>query len=232
MVQGSRRHEARVAAAQNAYRTLASRSRMEILHLLQQTDGALTVAAIARHVDLHPNTTREHLDRLVAGGFVAREAQHTGARGRPRLTYRAVEREAASTMDARARDQLARLLVAGYGRPMAAVAVEAEHAGRRWAEERGTVRVEVDDPEVAQLVALEQHFEDLGFEPEVDRDALEVHLHRCPLVDLARERTEVVCSVHLGLTRGVLNRQGGPLEAARLQPFVGPEHCVLHLRRD
>lgn len=221
----------RLAVNQRAYRTLASRSRMEILHLLQQQDGALGVDVVATHVGLHPNTTREHLDRLVAAGFVAREVEHRSTRGRPRLLYRAVERAAASAADVRARDQLARVLVAGYGRAMRSPAAEAERAGRRWAVEHPSDDVVAQDPETGQLQALERHFEELGYDPEVDADALEVHLHRCPLLDLARERTEVVCSVHLGLSRGVLARQGGPLAVDRLEPFVGPEHCVLHLRR-
>jgi predicted ArsR family transcriptional regulator len=68
-------------------------------------------------------------------------------------------------------------------------------------------------------------------EPEGDADRLEVHLHRCPFLDLAHERPEVVCSVHLGLARGVLAQEGGPLTAEWLEPFVEPQHCVLHLSR-
>ena len=39
-----------------------------------------------------------------------------------------------------------------------------------------------------------------------------------------------MCSVHLDVVRGVLAEQGGPLTADRLEPFVGPAHCLLHLR--
>ena len=72
---------------------------------------------------------------------------------------------------------------------------------------------------------------DLGFEPEGDVERLEVHLRRCPFLDLAHERPEIVCSVHLGLARGVLAKEGGPLTAEWLEPFVEPQHCVLHLTR-
>jgi predicted ArsR family transcriptional regulator len=54
-------------------------------------------------------------------------------------------------------------------------------------------------------------------------------LWRCPFLDLARARPEVVCAVHLGLAQGVLGRVGGPLRADRLVPFAGPRHCELHL---
>ena len=71
----------------------------------------------------------------------------------------------------------------------------------------------------------------LGFEPETDAEKLEVHMHRCPVYELAQGSPEVVCNVFLGVSRGVLERLGGPLTADRLEPRVGPQHCVLHLSR-
>ena len=239
----------------SAYRALASESRVGILHVLQQRGEALPVDEIAPAVGLHVNTAREHLDRLVASGFVHREPEVRTTRGRPRMFYRSVDRAAAATIDGRAREQLARMLVDGYGRAMDSPAEAAQAAGERWADElvrgRSAARPAATatsdrspgdeaDPSAdcpvdhqaawVQLAAIEQHFEDLGFEPEADLQALQVHLRRCPFIELARERTEVVCSVHLGLARGVLAHEGGPLVADRLEPFVGPRHCVLHLR--
>ena len=240
----------------SAYRALASESRVQILHVLQQRGGALPVDEIAPAVGLHINTAREHLDRLVASGFVHREPEVRTTRGRPRMLYSSVDRAAAATIDGRAREQLARMLVDGYGRAMESPAAAAQAAGERWAEElapgrpvarpggtvapaEGSVPAEGCGPlgrsadrtaAWVQLAAVEQHFEDLGFEPEADIGALQVHLRRCPFIELARERTEVVCGVHLGLARGVLAHQGGPLVAERLEAFVGPRHCVLHLR--
>ncbi|HEY3437774.1 MAG TPA: helix-turn-helix domain-containing protein [Actinotalea sp.] len=240
----------------SAYRTLASESRVEILHVLQQHEGPLTVDEVGVAVGLHVNTAREHLDRLVESGFVAREAEVRKTRGRPRILYRSVDRMAAATMDVRAREHLTRMLVEGYGRPMECPSGSAEAEGRKWADELlGPVGAVAEVPAArrghpvaavpcpadpadlaglpvdpfAQLVALEQHFEDLGFDPYVDVERMEVHLRRCPLGDLAHQRTDVVCSVHLGLARGVLARQGGAVTADSLEPFVEPRHCVLHL---
>jgi predicted ArsR family transcriptional regulator len=56
-------------------------------------------------------------------------------------------------------------------------------------------------------------------------------MHRCPFYELAQESPEVVCSVLLGVSRGVLAHVGGPLTAAQLDAFVGPRHCVLHLTK-
>ena len=234
----------------SAYRVLASASRVSILHALQQADGGLPVDEVATAVGLHPNTAREHLDQLVATGFVASQTEPRTTRGRPRLLYRAIERAAAATMDVRAREHLTQLLVAGYGRAMASPADDAEAAGAAWGatlaetagpsprgsgSEAGTDalgdRDAPADPAWQQLAALEQHFEDLGFRPEADADGTRIHLRRCPFADLAADRTDVVCSVHLGLARGVLSHVGGPLDVASLEPFVGRHHCVLHLTR-
>jgi predicted ArsR family transcriptional regulator len=87
------------------------------------------------------------------------------------------------------------------------------------------------DRELAQLAALMVQFGDLGFEPEGGVDPLEIRLHRCPFRDLARERPEIVCSLHLGLTRGILAQQGGPLTAGWIEASAQTEDCVLHLAR-
>ncbi|MGV8978604.1 MAG: helix-turn-helix transcriptional regulator [Cellulomonas sp.] len=261
----------------SAYRALASDKRVSMLHALQRSEAPLGVCELAAAVGLHVNTAREHLERLIDSGFVASAPELRTTRGRPRILYSAVERIAPSTTDGRARDQLMRVLVAGYGRRLPSAAGAAEAAGSVWGRSltttcpdravqrrhRDTVDVGADpapaaqSPDVtgpvppglgacaddapptpvvsstglAQLAALEAHFDDLGFEPEGDAERLEVHLHRCPFLDLARERPEVVCSVHLGLARGVLAQEGGPLVAERLEPFVEPQHCVLYLSR-
>lgn len=257
----------------SAYRALASDKRVSMLHALQRSDDPLGVEELAAAVGLHVNTAREHLERLIDSGFVASAPELRTTRGRPRILYSAVERIAPATTDGWARDQLMRVLVAGYGRRLASATRAAQDAGSVWGrsltatrpelsrrrqraaavtavdpgglcpdvacpDSYGPVAVHVDCTTVApldqaaglaQLAALEAHFDDLGFEPEGDAERLEVHLRRCPFLDLARERPEVVCSVHLGLARGVLEQEGGPLSAEWLEPFVEPQHCVLHL---
>ncbi|GEA89897.1 helix-turn-helix transcriptional regulator [Cellulomonas cellasea] len=244
----------------SAYRVLASDKRVAMLHLLQRTGGPMTVDTLAGEVGLHVNTAREHLDQLVASGFVAREPELRRTRGRPRILYRSLERAAAVTTDAWAREQLVHVLVAGYGRRLGSAESAAETAGRAWgatlapsirpdegsADDRWpgsdvprcadfvveeTAQAVAAPVEQVQLAALEQHLEDLGFAPDACTDGLEVQLNRCPFVDLARDRPEVVCSVHLGLSRGVLAQQDGPLVADRLERVAGAQRCVLHLSR-
>ncbi len=239
-----------LSAHLSAHRALASESRVRILHLLQQRAAALPVDEVADGVGLSVSTTREHLDRLVATGFVGSRPEVRTTRGRPRVLYRALPRAAAESRDPRARDQLLRVLAEGYGRVVERG--EAEASGHRWGAElaragrerpgeasapragsgSGTARaaaLAALSRAAGQLATLEELFEELGLEPEADVERRELHLHGCPVPGLVRARADVVCAVHLGVARGVLAHVDGPLEVDRLEPFVGAEHCVLHL---
>jgi predicted ArsR family transcriptional regulator len=56
-----------------------------------------------------------------------------------------------------------------------------------------------------------------------------VLLHDCPFREVAQHHQEVVCSLHLGLMRGALDRMRAPLTVDRLEPFASPGVCVTHL---
>lgn len=196
-------------------RTLASARRLAILRLLRERGEPLLVTDVAEATGLHPNTAREHLDRLVAARFVARHVERRGTRGRPRLRYGLLRRPAAATADARFRAAFLEGAVRATGS----------------AADGGAPRDPVAAAASRQLAALELHLADLGFAPDPDDDAGLVHLRRCPYATLARERTELLCSVHLALARDVLAAEGGPVTVERLEPLVGPAHCLLHLGR-
>lgn len=229
-------------------RTLAAASRVDLLHILQR-GGSHTVHELARTTGLHENTTREHLAKLVGDGYAVRAPETRTVRGRPRMLYRA-----ASADDAR-RDPIAmgrleqsiahvaltKVLLDGFGRSLGPTRDAARTAGRSLTAPGGALEPPLapadpagtaQDAAARQLDALEGHLDRLGFDPQRDDDGLRVHLWRCPFLELARERPDVVCSVHLGLASGVLETAGGPVTAHRLRPFVGREHCVLDLRRD
>jgi predicted ArsR family transcriptional regulator len=226
----------------SAARALASPSRVAILDALQRADRPLGVEELAAAADVHVNTAREHLERLRRAGFVDRSVEHRGTRGRPRVLWAAVDRPAAATLDERFRGHLLRTVLEGYGPDARRSAEAAERAGEAWAREHygpsrapgpgdgGATQAEAVDA-WRQLAVLETHLEDLGLAPELDPDGRRVHLRDCPFLPLARARTEMVCSVHLGVARGVLACEDGPVRAERLEPFVGPGHCVLHLSR-
>lgn len=239
------------AAARAApHRVLASSSRVEILHLLQRADTALGVDDLAALTGRHVNTTREHLERLRLAGYVERTTERRRTRGRPRVLYSAVDRAGGAGLDERLREHLLRSALEGYGVDLGDARAAAEEVGRAFVRENPdahhrAVEPSVDAAEpgdavgedptgqrlqaVRQLAALEAHLVEMRMSPEVDLPAWQVHLRSCPFLDLARRRTEIVCSVHLGVLRGVLEKEGGPVSAERLVPFVAPGQCRVDL---
>ena len=82
-----------------------------------------------------------------------------------------------------------------------------------------------------RVVAL---FDEIGFEPvaRTSSTGTVIDLNRCPFAHLAQAYPEIACSVHLGLMRGALDSLGAPVRAHRLEPFVTPTLCRVHLRGD
>lgn len=215
-----------------AYQALGSERRVEILRALERAADGLGVDAIAQQVGLHVNTVREHLDRLVACGFVTRAPEQRTTRGRPRIVFRAADDldEALSTSPAR--DHLVRILVQGYGQPMSVATDAAEEAGRVWARARAA-EDDVDGSDEAalahQIAVLHEHLAELGFEPATTEDGLGVRVQRCPLQDLARDQPEVVCGIHHGVVRGILDGHPGPAVAGTFVPGGPDQVCTLRL---
>ncbi len=227
-------------------RALASPSRNELLHLLQQR-GPTTIADLAEGTGLHPNTVREHLARLLEVDLVRREAEVRTVRGRPRMFYRATSgAEAVATPEGSARFEagvarmaFARAIIEGFAAPEPDTRARAEAAGaaigrslRRDVPAAGSkAATEVpQDPAERGVLALEAHLDAFGFDPQWEGEAQTFHLWRCPFWEMAQERPDVVCGVHSGLAEGVLESAGGAMTVERLTPFVGPHHCTLAIR--
>lgn len=243
---------------------LASPSRMELLHLLQQ-GGPSPVAELARATGLHPNTVREHLSRLIEGGYVRSEPEVRTRRGRPRILYRVTcaadvrdDPEAQRRLDrsiaqAALTGALVRAFDPGDHSERAAQAGREvgsrldlptdppSRPGERQGESQGEGGIAVvpsDEGDRSapphphrELLALEAHLDAYGFDPVLAEPEETFRLWRCPYLELARERPDVVCSVHRGLAQGVLDQAGGSYEVASLTPFAGPDHCTLVVQR-
>lgn len=219
------------------HRVLAVPSRVDILGHLRDADDRVTVQQVAAEVGLGVSTARDHLAALVTAGLVERTVERRTTRGRPHTLYRAAADPAGGAQWLL--HQLSRLLLDGYGRPLDAPEAVAEHAAATLPSPRTTPGAEVvpgagrardaDRARTRQLAALHAHLFRLGFDPESGPGGGTIRLRRCPVLDLARERSEVVCAMHLGLARGVLTRMGGPVTATALVPFAVRGACVLHL---
>ncbi|MFB7250052.1 helix-turn-helix transcriptional regulator [Microbacterium sp. NPDC056234] len=201
-----------MATARPAYGPISSYSRVQILHLVQARPER-SIKELHEATGLHANTIREHLQRLIEGGYVIASTEHRTTRGRPRTLYSAATGapEASSpvarekvTAAARRGDLLRRML------PSTApdLARDATH----------------------QLDALVEHLEESGFEPVIDDDALTVDLTPCPHAAGRPEHRPVLCAVHLGLMQGVLAEAGGPLVADCVLAPERAEECTVRLR--
>jgi predicted ArsR family transcriptional regulator len=204
------------------HQALASRSRAALLEVLRADGGALGVEELADAVGLHVNTTREHLDRLVGAGLVARAPEHRTTRGRPRILYRRRE-----PVGARVRAVMDEVLLEGYGRAMDAPGDAATQAGREAAERL----TREQPPERAQSPAearriFKAELDRLGFAPKDEGEDL--RLCHCPVETLARARSEIVCAAHRGMMVGLLDRIG-ELELADSAPLQDGETCILRL---
>lgn len=205
------------------YGPISSYSRVRILHLLfgagiarSGTDQARperTIGELCEATGLHANTVREHLQRLMEGGYVIQSIEHRTTRGRPRTLYSA----ATGTPDASS--PVAREKVAEAAR-------RGDLLRRMLADEASELGREA----TYQLDALIEHLEESGFEPIIDEDRLTVDLTPCPHAASAAEHRPMLCQVHLGLMQGVLTQAGGPLAADCVREPSRPEECTVQLK--
>ena len=202
-------------------------SRAKVLAVLQAASSPVSVGQVAERVGLHANTARFHLDGLVESGMALRSVEDRGAPGRPRALYTSTPGSARAGR--RNYGLLAEILtsyVAGRVEEPARAAAEAGEAwGRYLAGPRAPFRTITAEAATRRMAEV---LDEIGFVPEVvsTEQGRQVLLHHCPFRELAEDHQAVICSVHLGLMRGLLNELDAPLEATRLDPFVEPSLCV------
>lgn len=203
-------------------------SRARVLAVVQQGTGAIGVEAVADRVGLHPNTVRFHLDALVRAGLASRTSEEREQPGRPRLLYTAnADGVAAGRRSYRLLAEILAGYLAGHSEEPARAAREAGQAWGRFLTDRRQPFGRIDASEATdQLVTM---LDEVGFAPEVSDGGRQVLLHHCPFRETAVLHRDVVCSIHLGLMRGMLAELDAPLQAERLDPFVEPSLCVTHL---
>jgi predicted ArsR family transcriptional regulator len=206
-------------------------TRSRVWALLQNTGDALGVADVAERVGLHPNTARFHLDGLVQAGLAERAIEDREVPGRPRSLYTA-SAEAAPT-GRRSYRLLAEILASFLSSQTPQPTKSALKAGIAWGKyltNKPTPFQRIDSAGATQqLVSV---LDDIGFAPEAVTAGRRrrVLLHQCPFREVAQSHTDIICSIHLGLMQGMLGEIDAPLQADRLDPFVEPSLCVVHLK--
>ncbi|MFI1162806.1 helix-turn-helix transcriptional regulator [Streptomyces sp. NPDC020801] len=210
-------------------------SRARVLEILRAAKEPVGVQDVATRADLHPNTARFHLDGLVDAQLATRDAEERDQPGRPRMVYRAVGTDAAGGLRSYRilAEMLTGLVIGRLPQPEQA-AIETGETWGRYLADRPAPLEHIDAAEGVRRVV--KVLESVGFAPQApvgggaaDARLSPIRVRHCPFREIAEQHREVVCSLHLGLMRGVLAEVRAPLTAERLEPFVEPSLCLAHL---
>ena len=200
-------------------------ARARVLEALQEAVEPVTAAELATHLGLHPNTAREHLDALVDRGLATPGRVRARRRGRPATSYTASVDMREPDARVRGYATLALVLAEQIAASSPNAVADAIDAGRIW----GRILTE-DMPATTPARARRQTvamLRDIGFNPAVAPHDSRVVLRSCPFLDLARQQSPVVCSVHLGIITEVMSALGGGGTQVQLLPFAEPHGCVV-----
>ncbi len=197
-----------------------------VLECLILQAGLTPIGQLAEAVGSHPNTVREHLAVLFQAGLVERERAVPSGRGRPPWHYRATA--LALTQDTNY-EGLAVALADQLMRMSADPRSAAIEAGEHWGDDvvDPNLPPSADDDGVRRRVL--SMLDELGFDPDPVPVDGRMRLRACPMIGAAERDPDVVCSVHLGLVRGIVKHAGGDPDSTELLPFFEPDACHVGL---
>ncbi len=195
--------------------------------LLSELRRPASTDELAGSLDLHPNGVRTHLERLHEAGLVTRERERR-ARGRPRdlwsVSVDALPGGDPPTAYAELARWLLRAMVAGKTR-VSDVEASGRAIGRELA--AGNVAGSTEDRFRGVLAAM-------GFQPRSELTQMGTATYRlenCPYRDVVPQRQSLVCGLHRGVTRGLLEQLS---PKTKLVAFVPKDPydagCVIELR--
>ncbi len=193
------------------YRGLTQASRVKLLRAVQDEPGQ-KLEELAAYAEIHINTARDHLRVLEEEGLIVSRPLVTGTRGRPPSGFYAVCEPGMNpsaderVITSQSRGDMLRRLYPSLDRS-SVIGADAQH----------------------QIDTLIAHLEDVGLEPDLDLDRLEITVVPCPQYDLCDGTRSAICDVHERLIRDQLSQVSGPLEVEQLEPFVTPDECRLTL---
>ena len=180
---------------------LAQPTRAQLFALLGELRRPAGTDELAQRLALHPNGVRLHLERLEDAGLVLRERERR-ARGRPRDTW-SISPDAQPGGDpptayANLGRWLVRTISAGATRVR-----DVEASGREIGRELAPQSTGGSPEERIHGVLAA-----MGFQPRRRIDpagTLTYCLDNCPYRAAVHERRQIVCGLHRGLTRGLLD---------------------------
>lgn len=191
---------------------LAQPTRARLFALLRDLRRPASTDELAERLALHPNGVRVHLDRLRDEGMVARERDRR-PRGRPRDIWLISPDARPGGQPPTAYAQLGRWLARAIAAGTTSVR-KIESLGRQIGHELAPASQHA--PEASMYATLAA----MGFGPrrEPHPGGLSYRLCNCPYIEAARENPQIVCGLHRGITRGLLDELSATSELAAFVP--------------
>src|SRR3954454_13681824 len=206
---------------------LAQPSRARLFAALSELRRPAGTDELAQLLGLHPNGVRLHLERLLAAGLVTRERTRQ-PRGRPRDMWAIAPDASPGGEPPSAYADLGRWLtrlIASRKVGLRTVEATGRQIGRELAPTGNGAGAE--QTMHAALISL-------GFQPRREvgpADQLTYRLCNCPYRDAVRESQPVVCTLHRGLTRGLLDEIAPDTKLAGFVPRdPDTAGCLIELR--
>lgn len=193
---------------------LAQPTRARLFKLLSELKRPGETVELAESLRLHPNGIRAHLERMEGAGLVAR-ARAPQARGRPRDAWTIAPGARPGGEPPQAYADLGRWLARAIA-PRARSLRDVQAAGREIGRELAP-----RDAATGSIDALHTSLAALGFEPRIAKRTTgqtRICLNNCPYRDVVRENQPVICTLHRGMTIGLLDVLDGDAELTDFIP--------------
>lgn len=192
----------------DVFKTLGDNTRYAIYLEIARSPKPLSTTDVADSLELHPNTVRPHLERMLEVGLLDSSLVASGTVGRPQKKY-AIRSDAPSLgLEPPAYPRLTRMLL-DLLRDASVPEELALQAGREEGAKLGH-ESHRDDPELTGVEAVKVMHDTLGFDPEVlphDGGATIAFLH-CPFAEQAEANPHLICALHHGMIEGFAGVRG------------------------
>ncbi|WP_372789790.1 helix-turn-helix transcriptional regulator [Paraconexibacter sp.] len=216
-----------------AHDVLTQRTRARLFEELSELRRPAGTEEMAERLELHPNGVRLHLERMLDAGLLERHRSRQSV-GRPRDMWSIAAGAQPGGAPPHAYAELGRWLagiVSSGKTSQRAVEAAGKEIGRRLAPSSA--------PDSSDLPAgpdelMRTSLASMGFSPTQSVEpsgALSYRLCNCPYRDVARDSRQVVCTLHRGVTLGLLEMIAPTTE---LTEFVARDPdtagCLIELR--
>jgi predicted ArsR family transcriptional regulator len=191
---------------------LAQPTRARIFAQLVECRTAVSTGEVAKRLGKHPNGVRRHLEQLHEAGLVQR-LRSRGGRGRPGDLWAVASGARPGGADPSDYANLARWLARATPSGPSRLRI-IENTGREIGRELAPASTE--DPVESFRTVLAT----LGFQPmiETNGNGFTCRLENCPYRASVRENPDVICTLHRGLSAGLLSRLDPKAKLVRFEP--------------